>query len=520
MNPERNAEDVPDDEASIEAAPLIHQAENETVVPPGQGQPNRRLGLVSTTFLITNRMIGTAIFSVPSAIAHSTGSAGASLVVWVAGYFLAFCGFFIYLELGSLLPHNGGEKIYLEAAYPRPPLFATVIFATHIIFLGFTGIGTIAIAENILLATQATADDRTKRCMAIAFVASVAAMHICAKTWNVKLMNILASLKLFVLALMVLTGLGLVIFGSPNIPYPGASYKHPFAGSSTDVADYTVALFKVLATFQGWSNAMYVLDEVKDPRRTLKVAGFLGVGSVGVLYVLLNAAFFVAATPKELSETGITVVALFVGKVFGQHMQRFTAILAALSSLGNIMTASFSMSRVIRSFAQEGLLPFSRFFASRSRSGSPAGAFALVFFSSCVMIIAVPFGEAYNFVLDVGQWAVALIQFFVVCGLFIIRKRVTYPPRAFKVWTSVACLFLATQVFLIVSPFVAPVTGRTSIPVWLTPLTGTLLFCLGGMYWYIWWILLPRLGQFSWEKSALIGPDGEHAVAWRRVSKN
>lgn len=153
-------------------------------------------------------MIGTAIFSVPSAIAHSTGSAGASLVVWLAGYFLAFCGFFIYLELGSLLPHNGGEKIYLEAAYPRPPLFATVIFATHIIFLGFTGmyntsflppiainalmhhagIGTIAIAENILLATQATADDRTKRCMAIAFVASVAAMHICAKTWNVKLM--------------------------------------------------------------------------------------------------------------------------------------------------------------------------------------------------------------------------------------------------------------------------------------------------------------------------------------------
>ncbi|GMF79689.1 unnamed protein product [Aspergillus oryzae] len=53
MNPERNAEDVPDDEASIEAAPLIHQAENETVVPPGQGQPNRRLGLVSTTFLMS-----------------------------------------------------------------------------------------------------------------------------------------------------------------------------------------------------------------------------------------------------------------------------------------------------------------------------------------------------------------------------------------------------------------------------------------------------------------------------------
>ncbi|GAB1205095.1 hypothetical protein APSETT445_003764 [Aspergillus pseudonomiae] len=275
-------------------------------------------------------------------------------------------------------------------------------------------IGTIAIAENLLLATQATTNDWVKRCMAITLMATVAAMHICAKTWNVKLMvrgrshhlmlstvnmaytrcqNILASLKLFILALIVVTGLGLVVLGSPNVAHPGISYERPFAGSSTDVSDYTVALFKVLATFQGWSNAMYVLDEVKDPRRTLKVAGVLGVGSVGILYVLVNAVFFVAATPKELSETGITVVALFIGKVFGQHMQRFTAILAALSSLGNIMTASFSMSRVIRSFAQEGLLPFSQFFSGRSSSGSPAGAFALVFLSSCVMIIAVPFGK-------------------------------------------------------------------------------------------------------------------------------
>ncbi|KAE8375738.1 amino acid/polyamine transporter I [Aspergillus bertholletiae] len=520
MHTDQNVEGLADDEVSTEAAPLILEPENETVISPGNGQSHRRLGLISTTFLITNRMIGTAIFSVPSAIAHSTGSAGASLVVWVAGYFLSFCGFFIYLELGSLLPHNGGEKNYLEAAYPHPPLFATVIFATHVIFLGFTGIGTIAIAENILLATQAAADDWVKRCMAITLMAGVASFHICAKTWNVKVMNILASLKLLVLALIVITGLGLVIFGSPNVPHPGASYKRPFAGSSTDVSDYTVALFKVLATFQGWSNAMYVLDEVKDPRRTLKAAGFLGVGSVGILYVLVNAVFFIAATPAELSQTGITVVALFIGKVFGQQMQRLTAILAALSSLGNIMTASFSMSRVIRSFAQEGLLPFSPFFASRSSSGSPAGAFALVFFSSCVMITAVPFGEAYNFLLDVGQWAVAVIQFFVVCGLFIIRKRVTYPPRAFKVWTSVACLFLASQVFLIFSPFMAPVSGHSTLPVWLTPFTGTLLLCLGGAYWYIWWVLLPRLGRFTWEKSTLITPDGEHSVVWRRVSKS
>ena len=53
MNPDQNAEGAPDDEASTEAAPLIHQTENETVVPPGQAQPYRRLGLLSTTFLMS-----------------------------------------------------------------------------------------------------------------------------------------------------------------------------------------------------------------------------------------------------------------------------------------------------------------------------------------------------------------------------------------------------------------------------------------------------------------------------------
>ena len=53
MNPDQNAEGVPDDEAFTEAAPLIYQTENETVVPPGPAQPYRRLSLLSTTFLMS-----------------------------------------------------------------------------------------------------------------------------------------------------------------------------------------------------------------------------------------------------------------------------------------------------------------------------------------------------------------------------------------------------------------------------------------------------------------------------------
>jgi hypothetical protein len=113
----------------------------------------------------------------------------------------------------------------------------------------------------------------------------------------------------------------------------------------------------------------------------------------------------------------------------------------------------------------------------------------------------------------------AVIQFFVVCGLFLIRKRLSYPAATFKVWTSVACVFLASQTFLAISPFIAPGDGQSRLPVWLTPLAATLIFCLGVIYWYTWWVVVPKLGGFVWEKGIVISDDGARAVHWRPVPK-
>ena len=79
-------------------------------------------------------MIGAAIFSVPSSIIVSVGSAGAALSLWVLGLTLSLCGFYIWLELGCLMPSSGGEKVYLEAAYPRPYRLAGTLFAFYILF--------------------------------------------------------------------------------------------------------------------------------------------------------------------------------------------------------------------------------------------------------------------------------------------------------------------------------------------------------------------------------------------------
>ena len=77
-------------------------------------QAKRQIGVTSAVFLIFNRMIGTGIFATPSAIFSLSGSVGLTLFIWVAGMLIAAAGMAVYLEFGTAIPKNGGEKNYLE----------------------------------------------------------------------------------------------------------------------------------------------------------------------------------------------------------------------------------------------------------------------------------------------------------------------------------------------------------------------------------------------------------------------
>lgn len=51
-------------------------------------------------------------------------------------------------------------------------------------------------------------------------------------------------------------------------------------------------MFKVIFAYDGWQNVNYVLNDVKNPVRTLKIAGPLGLGITSVLYILANISYF------------------------------------------------------------------------------------------------------------------------------------------------------------------------------------------------------------------------------------
>jgi len=465
-----------------------------------RGGLGRHLGLFSTTFLIIGRIIGTGIFSTPSSITESVGSVGAAMMLWFLGLVLSFAGLCVWLEFGCMFPRSGGEKVYLEAVYKSPKMLATVIFSIQAVLLGFTASGCIVFASYVIVAAGKEATDWQKRGIATAVICCVTLLHTFLPKWGVRLMNVLGSIKVIILLFIVVTGWVVLAGGVSTVPHPHASFTNAFVNSTHSGGPYATALFKVLNSYAGWNNAAYVLNEVKRPVRTLKIAGPLGLGICGLLYIFANIAYFAAATPTEIAASSTTVASYFAGKVFGTTAEKVISVFVALSALGNVLTVTFAQSRVNQELAKEGVIPYGKFWASTWPRKAPGAGLLLHFIPSFIVIIAIPFGDAYSFILDVEGYPSSVINLFVVIGLFILRWKAPDLPRPFKTWLVVPVFFLAAQCFLLIAPFLRPPGGKgdTSLPYWLYPIVGIAVLVAGVVYWACWRIVLPKLGGFRW----------------------
>lgn len=275
----------------------------------------------------------------------------------------------------------------------------------------------------------------------------------------------------------------------------------------------------MLNSYAGWSNAAYVVNEIKRPVRTLKVAGPLGLGICGACFLFANISYFAAATPEEVARSGQTVASLFMKKVLGIFAQRVLSALIAISAFGNVMTVTFAQARVNQELAKEGVIPGSRFWASSWPFGSPSSGLLLHFIPSFIVITAIPFGDAYNFIMDLEGYPLSIIHLFVVLGFFWLRFAHADRLRPFRCWWPIAAFFLCAQVFLIVAPFLRPPGGKgdTSLPYWLYAAVGIVLLTAGALYWAVWYKILPLMGNYWLGPTRHMLSDNTSHIRYERI---
>ena len=326
----------------------------EDEVIPETAVLGRNLGWSSAYILIISRVIGSGIFATPGAIVRSVGSIGLSLVLWVAGALFAWFGLAITLEYGCMLPRSGGDKVYLEFTYRRPRYLATTLIAVQSVMLGFTASNCIVFAEYVLFARGKRSTPFEMKLLAVGLLASICTMHACFLKTGIWIQNCLGWIKIGLVVLMVFTSLFAVFFRPHEQamrPYqtpPQIHTKGIWEGSVWNWGIVSTAFFKVWYSFAGLQNVNNVLNEVKNPVKTLKSAASMALLSACILYLLINVAYFLVVPLDEIKDSGELIAGLFFERLFGARTGRVLLPLAvATSAAGNVMVVTFSHVRTI-----------------------------------------------------------------------------------------------------------------------------------------------------------------------------
>ena len=316
---------------------------------PETSTSGRNIGWASAYVLVISRVIGSGIFAMPGTIVQNVGSPGLALVLWLVGAFVAWAGLVIDMEYGCMLPRSGGVKVYLEYTYRKPRFLTSTLVAVQAVLLGFTASNCIVFAKYTLFASGNAPGDLNTKLLAVGLLTCITIVHSCFYRTGIWIQNVLGWVKVGLIIFMILTGFIVVIFRpqtsatSPTVSAT-AGLDDLWSGSVWDWNTLSTAFFKIFYSYAGLSNVNNVLNEVKNPVRTLKTVGPVALLTACIMYVLVNIAYLAVVPLDEIKRSRELIAALFFERVFGAGFgNKFLPLGIALSAAGNVMVVTFSL---------------------------------------------------------------------------------------------------------------------------------------------------------------------------------
>ncbi|ORY99407.1 amino acid permease-domain-containing protein [Syncephalastrum racemosum] len=467
---------------SFESIPMIPLTQTQTRAPELQ----KKVSFLNGLGLVIGSMIGSGLFSSPGAVMEAAGAPGTALLVWLVSGLLALMGALCYAELGTMLPMNGGESVYLNRAFGSLLSFcfefATIVVqkpgSLAIIFTVFGEyVSRIAYhtyffkmphdSEEAAELADSVIPFFLPKLLAIVALIVVTLINAFSIRAGIRVQDALTLVK--VLTALVISVVGIVMLAKGTIA--GNSFQgDPFAGMSTlSFGQYSLALYSGLWAYDGWNNLNYVSGEMKQPHRDLPRVIIFGIPVVIVCYLLSNVAYLAVLRPEVVIHTN-TVAMDFGKKLIGPAGGIVLAVFVALSCFGSANATAFTGARIIYVSAKQGHLPsfFGHLNASRQ---TPITALALQAVLTSIMIIIGSFRALVNFY-SLSAW---IFYFLAVLSLIVFRYKEPELKRPYKVWLPLPVLFCMIALFLCTMPFVeAPFESLAAlgfvvlpIPIWL-----------------------------------------------------
>ncbi len=455
----------------------------------------RKLGLTETLSIVVGRIIGSGIFRTPAPIMAAVGVVSMFYGAWILGGIITILSALLFAELVAMVPRSGGPYVYLRLAYHPMVAFlrgwamffvseTASIVAVALVFSSY-GLGLVAQAQPELLADLTVSSSLILR-GSIAFV--LIWLLTMANCFGVFLSGVIQDIFSIVKigALLIIAA---ACFGSsPDFSHFGMevmSNPDPNAPEAGSLAALFAALRYSFFAYSGWEGATYVAEEVKQPEKNLPRSLFLGIGTVMVLYLLVNTAYLVQLSPQEMVENKAVAVQSMTNAV-GIVGAVLVGLAIMISTFGNVSSQVLVKSRTWHAMARDGL--FFRFLGNLSPTYRTPNR-ALIFqgfWASCLLTMAVvaelvhsdPAKDTlYETIIDFFSFTSTIFNILTLASVAVLRHKLPDLPRPFKVPYLSAVLGL---VMILQLAFLFYTLVDALVP----SLLGLALTLTGLVYWY------------------------------------
>ena len=392
-------------------------------------------------------MIGSGIFIVSADAARLLSSPGLLILVWVLTAALTVIGALCYGELAAAMPQAGGPYVYLREAF-GPVLgflygwttFLVIqtgsIAAVAVAFAKFLGILVPSISSSRAVFPGVSSEQLTA-ILSIALLTLLNCFGIRLGAW---VQNIFTFTKTAALLALVL----LVFFIGSNYQGFAVNFGDFWrnAGWSLDTMTLLgVAMVGPLFAYDAWYGVTFTGAEIKNPRRNLPLSMILGVGTVSVLYVLINFVYL-GLLPLEGSPEGADPIARGIQYasedrvgaavaqvIFGPEGVGLMALAIMISVFGCNNGLILSGARVYYAMARDNLF-FSAVGRVHPRYRTPVISLVVQGVWASILTLS----GTYSQLLDYIIFAVLLFLMLAVAGLFVLRRKRPEMERPYRAW--------------------------------------------------------------------------------------
>ncbi|AOF49954.1 amino acid permease [Tetragenococcus halophilus] len=366
-------------------------------------------------------VIGAGVFFKAAAVVSHTQSAGLTLFAWLFAGFLTICGGLTVAELATAIPKTGGPIRYIEVTYGKMPSFLlgwaqtiiyfpaniaalSIIFATQFIHL-------FQLNEHILIP------------LAMITAVSVTGINLLGTKIAANVQS--AALFIKLLPILVIVVAGIIQPGQVEVGVADLS----IGGDSSWASGFSAALLATLFAYDGWLNVGNIAGEMKQPEKDLPKAIILGLGSVAVVYWIINFVYL-KTLPADQIAGNLNASSEVANQLFGNMGGKIVTIGILISVYGALNGYTMTGIRVPFALSLNDEFPFSKYLKKVSKKTKVPFVAALVqLVIACIMMTLGTFDLLTDMLIFV-MWSFSMLLFLAV---FILRKKAPEMPRPYKV---------------------------------------------------------------------------------------